>query len=150
MIVPDANLLLYSVDSTSPFNSRATEWWAGCLSGSVPVGLCQPVLLAFLRISTNRRAFKEPLPLETAGDLVAEWTAHPVTRLLLPGEDHVRHVVELLAATGSAGGDLVTDAQIAALARAHRGEVHTADHDFRRFPGVTCHYPLAPTGKATA
>lgn len=144
MIVPDANLLLYSVDSTSPFHAPAAKWWTDCLSGSVPVGLCQPVLFAFLRVSTNRRVFREPLSLDTAGDLVNEWIAHPVTRLLLPGEDHVRHVVDLLAEAGSAGGDLVTDAQIAALARTHRGEIHTADHDFRRFPGVTCHYPLTP------
>jgi len=124
VIVPDANLLLYSVDSTSPFHAPAAKWWTDCLSGSVPVGLCQPVLFAFLRVSTNRRVFREPLSLDTAGDLVNEWIAHPVTRLLLPGEDHV------------------TDAQIAALARTHRGEIHTADHDFRRFSGVTCHYPL--------
>ena len=143
MIVPDANLLLYSVDSASPFHGPAAKWWADCLSGSVPIGLCQPVLLAFLRVSTNRRIFREPLSLKAAGDLVGEWTAHPVTRLLLPGEDHVRQVVELLAEAGSAGGDLVTDAQIAALARSHRGEVHTADHDFRRFRGVPCRYPLA-------
>lgn len=143
MIVPDANLLLHAVDSASPFHARAARWWTDCLSGAVPVGLCQPVLLAFLRVSTNRRAFREPLTLEAACDLVTEWTAHPVTRLLLPGEDHVRQVVDLLAEAGSAGGDLVTDAQIAALARAHRGEVHTADHDFRRFEGVTCRYPLA-------
>ena len=143
MIVPDANLLLYAVDRLGPFHARAAKWWTECLSGAVPVGLCQPVLLAFLRASTNRRVFREPLSLETAGELVTEWTAHPVTRLLLPGEDHVGQVVDLLAEAGSAGGDLVTDAQIAALARAHRGEVHTADHDFRRFEGVTCRYPLA-------
>ncbi len=144
MIVPDANLLLYSVDSASPFNEAAARWWASCLGGTVSVGLCQPVLFAFLRIGTNRRAFREPLSLEVAADLVAEWIAHPVTRLLLPGEDHVRQVVELLAAAGTSAGDLVTDAQIAALAIVHRAEVHTADHDFRRFPGLSCHYPLAP------
>ena len=144
MIVPDANLLLYSVDSASPFHEAAAQWWAGCLSGKVPVGLCQPVLFAFLRITTNRRVFREPLPLKVAADLTAEWTAHPVTRLLLPGEDHVSKVVELLTAAGASGGNLVTDAQIAALALAHRAEVHTADHDFRRFPGLPCHYPLAP------
>ena len=144
MIVPDANLLLYSVDSASPFHEAAAQWWAGCLAGQVPVGLCQPVLFAFLRISTNRRVFQEPLPLEVAGDLVAEWTSHPATRLLLPGEDHVRKVVELLTAAGASGGNLVTDAQIAALALAHRAKVHTADHDFRQFPGLSCHYPLPP------
>jgi len=41
-----------------------------------------------------------------------------------------------------AGGNLVTDAQIAAIALAHQGEVHTADHDFRRFSGLTCRFPL--------
>lgn len=142
MIVPDANLLLYAVDATSPFHRPAAKWWMDCLNGSVPVGLCHPVLFAFLRISTNRRIFREPLSLEAARKLVEEWTAHPVTRVLLPGEDHVRHVLDLLASAGSAG-NLVTDAQIAALARSHRGEVHTADDDFRRFRGITCHYPLA-------
>ncbi len=144
MIVPDANLLLYSVDSASPFHAPAARWWAGCLGGTVPIGLCHPVLFAFLRVSTNRRIFREPLPLPVASELVAEWTAHPLTRMLLPGEDHVRHVMELLASAGTSGGDLVTDAQIAALARAHRAEVHTADHDFRRFAGIACRYPLAP------
>ena len=31
---------------------------------------------------------------------------------------------------------------IAALAIAHRAEVHTADRDFRRFPGSSCRLPL--------
>ena len=31
---------------------------------------------------------------------------------------------------------------IAALAIAHRAEVHAADHDFRRFPGSSCRFPL--------
>ena len=31
---------------------------------------------------------------------------------------------------------------IAALAITHRAEVHTADHDFRRFPGLSCRFPL--------
>jgi len=144
MIVPDANLLLYAVDADNPHHASAVEWWTSCLGGTVPVGLCHPVLFAFLRVSTSRRIFREPLPIGIASSMVAEWTAHPVTRLLLPGEDHVQQVLELLAAAGSAGGDLVTDAQIAALARTHRAEVHTADHDFRRFPGVSCRFPLAP------
>ena len=48
MIVPDANLLLYTVDSTSPFHNVAREWWTGCLNGAVPVGLCHPVVFAFV------------------------------------------------------------------------------------------------------
>ena len=55
---------------------------------------------------------------------------------------HTRHVPELLAAAGSAGGNPVADARIAALAIMHRAEVHTVDHDFRRFPGLSCRFPL--------
>jgi predicted nucleic acid-binding protein len=51
--------------------------------------------------------------------------------------------VELLQESGSAGGNLVTDAQIAALALAHNAQVHTADRDFLRFPTLDCRFPLS-------
>ena len=65
-----------------------------------------------------------------------------MTRVLYAGPRHVHNVLELLAAAGSHGGNLVTDAQIAELAIAHRAEVHTADRDFQRFPGLNCRFPL--------
>ena len=37
---------------------------------------------------------------------------------------------------------IVTDAQIAAIALAHRAVVNTADRDFLCFPGLACRYPL--------
>ena len=142
MIVPDANLLLYTVDSTSPFHNAAKAWWASCLDGAVPVGLCHPVVFAFARISTNRRAFAHPLSLARATGIIQSWSERQVTRVLYAGPRHVHNVLELLAAAGSHGGNLVTDAQIAELAIAHRAEVHTADRDFQRFPGLNCRFPL--------
>ena len=62
--------------------------------------------------------------------------------MLHPDTRHTRHALELLAAASSAGGNPVTDARTAALAIMHRAEVHTADHDFRRFPGSNCRFPL--------
>lgn len=143
MIVPDANLLLYATDETSPFFTTAHAWWTRCLSGSEPVGLCHAVLFAFLRISTNPRVFAAPLRLEQAAGIMDSWLQRRVTRVLLPDERHHERVLGLLTEAGSAAGNLVTDAQIAAIALAHRAEVHTADQDFRRFPGVRCHYPLS-------
>ena len=142
MIVPDANLLLYAVDSRSRFHEPARDWWRGCLDGTVPVGLCHAVVFAFVRISTNARVFENPLTLDAAARHVESWHERKVTRMLLPDRDHHVVVLELLRAAGAAGANLVTDAQIAAIARAHRGEVHTADQDFRRFPGVRCRFPL--------
>ena len=52
-MVPDANLLLYAIDSTSPFQAR--QWWTSCLNGAVPVGLCHPVVFAFVRGATSDR-----------------------------------------------------------------------------------------------
>ena len=142
MIVPDTNLLLYAVDSTSSFHDAARQWWTDCLNGKVAVGLCHPVVFGFIRIGTHHRAFERPLSLGQAARIVRSWHDRRVTRLLHPGMRHTLQVLDLLRAAGSAGGNLVTDAQIAAIAIEHRAEVHTADQDFRRFPGLRCRFPL--------
>jgi hypothetical protein len=50
--------------------------------------------------------------------------------------------MKLLSEAKSAGGNLVTDAQVAAIAIAHGGTVHTADRDFMRFRRLSKYYPL--------
>ena len=142
MIIPDANLLLYACDSTSPFHASARKWWTECLSGSEPVGLGHAVLFAFLRISTSARVYEHPLTLEEASSHIQSWLKREVVLVLLPEEDHVTRAIGLLQTAGSAGGNLVTDAQIAALAISYKAEVHTADRDFLRFPGLVCKFPL--------
>jgi len=148
VIVPDANLLLYAYDSESPFFEPARSWWEQCLNGTIPVGLCHPVVFAFVRISTNPRVYANPLSLERAARHVETWFARGVTRTLLPDQDHHVAVLRLLRVAGAAGGNLVTDAEIAAIALANRGEVHTADQDFRRFPALRCRFPLEEQGAA--
>ena len=142
MIVPDANLLLYAYDKTSPFHAKAKHWWEQCLSGAEPVGLTHPVVFAFLRIATNARAFVAPLTLSEADVIVRDWLGAPPVQVLLPAPDHLQRTLHLLAQAASAGGNLVTDAQIAALAEACRATIHTADGDFRRFKSVRAYYPL--------
>lgn len=137
MIVPDANLLLYAYDTASPFHNRARQWWVECPNGSQPVVLTHPLISVFPRISTNPRVFRNPLSLQIAG-----WYSRRVVRTLLPESDHHSTVLSLLRDAGSAGGNLVTDAQVAAIALAHKAEVHTANHDFRRFPDLRCRFPL--------
>jgi uncharacterized protein len=142
VIVPDANLLLYAYDSDSPFHERAKAWWQECLSGQETVGLTHPTLFAFLRISTHAKIYTTPMTLAEAVAHVRSWLARRVSQLLEPPSDHVEIVIELLAAAGGTAGNLVTDAQIAALAQSYRAVVHTADRDFLRFPDVHCHFPL--------
>ncbi len=141
MIVPDANLLLYAYDSDSPFHAGAAGWWAALLSGVEPVGLCPVVVFAFLRLSTHGRVFEHPMTASEAGEHVASWLARPNVRLLVAGPGHVESVCRLLAKAATAG-NLVTDAQIAALALEFNATVHSADTDFARLAGVVWRNPL--------
>lgn len=142
MIVPDANLILYAHDSTSPFNAPAARWWSTCLSGAEPVGLTYPVLFAFVRISTNARVYASPMSLAESSECVTRWLNRRITRVLVPTQQHYIEALGLLKSSNSIGGNLVTDAQIAAIALAHKASVHTADRDFQRFPKLRCVYPL--------
>lgn len=142
MIVPDSNLILYAYNTDSPKHDAAKEWWRKLISGNEAVGLVHPVVFSFLRVSTSPRAFTKPLSLARSSELVLSWFNRKLVRLLTESPNHVSDVVKLLTAAGSTGGNLVVDAQIAALALAHKATVHTADHDFARFKGLNCHFPL--------
>jgi predicted nucleic acid-binding protein len=76
-----------------------------------------------------------------ASQRVASWLARPNVRLLVAGPGHVESVCRLLAKAGTAG-NLLTDAQIAALALEYGATVHTADTDFARLTGVSWENPL--------
>lgn len=142
MIVPDANLLLYAYDGDSPFHERAKSWWQACLSGQEAVGLTHPTLFAFFRISTNAKIYTNPMTLAEAAGHLRSWLERRVSQVLAAPTNHTEQVITLLEAAGGTAGNLVTDAQIAALAQSYRAVVHTADRDFLRFPGVRCHFPL--------
>jgi len=142
MIVPDANLLLYAYDSSSPFHDRSRMWWETCLSGSETIGLVHPVIFAFVRIGTSTRAFERPLTLEQVSKHVAAWLESGNNRVLQPDHDHITRVLDLLHGIQAASPNLVTDAQVAAIAIAHKATVHTADRDFMRFKGLECVFPL--------
>jgi toxin-antitoxin system PIN domain toxin len=147
VIIPDINLLLYAYDASSPFHPKAAGWWQDCLSGTEPVGLLHVVTFGFVRIATNARAFANPMtPTEAAGH-VRSWLEQPPVQVLAPGPDHVRDTLELLEKLGTAG-NLVSDAQMAALALDHDAVLHTADTDFVRFPGLRWFNPITATGSA--
>jgi len=148
VIIPDINLLLYAYDSNSPFHAHAAGWWQGCLSATEPVGLLHVVVFGFVRITTNARAFQHPMtPSEAAGH-VRSWLEQPPVQVLDPGPDHLRHTLKLLETLGTAG-NLVSDAQMAALAIDHDAVLHTADADFVRFQGLRWFNPITGTGSAS-
>jgi toxin-antitoxin system PIN domain toxin len=141
MIVPDVNLLLYAVMSNSLRHDRARTWWMGALNGTERVGLAEPALFGFLRLSTNRRVFVRALPADEAIELVESWLAQPQVEVLRSGTRHLGIVLGLLRELGTAA-DLTTDAQLAALAIENQADLYSADKDFARFPGLRWVNPL--------
>ncbi len=141
MILVDANILLYAEDSLGVRHEQARTWWDARLSGEDIVCLCWTVLSAFVRISTNPRVFERPLSLEQAIDRVQSWMDQPCVRIVRPTERHWDVFREKLT-EGQAGGNLVTDAHLAALAIEHGCLLASTDADFSRFTGIKWINPL--------
>jgi uncharacterized protein len=142
MILPDVNVLLYSINSAAPQQALAqaalTQAWT-----EDSLGLPWVVLLGFLRLSTRSGILPRPLHVEQALDVVHQWLDHPFTQVLHPGNNHAAFLARLLVGAGQ-GGPLVTDAHIAALAMEHHATVLTFDRDFDRFAGVRVRRLVSP------
>lgn len=138
----DANILLYAVDATSPYNDRAAEWLEAALNGSRRVALPWQTIGAFLRISTHPRVSTSPLPADVAWAYVDAWLGARPTWIPPTGPATASILGQLLAST-PVTGNLITDAQLAALALEHGLTVITADTDFARFDRVRWENPVA-------
>lgn len=141
MILPDVNLLIYAINRTSPFHEAAREWWDGAVSAGT-VALCWPTVVGFLRLSTNRRVLVNPLSVEKATGIVDSWLSRSDVRLLVPTAAHWRILAKLMR-TIQIGGNLATDAHIAAYAIEHGCTLCSNDADFGRFPGLRWKNPVA-------
>jgi toxin-antitoxin system PIN domain toxin len=143
----DANVLLFAVDEASPFHTRATRWLTDRLNGPGRVGLPWQSLGAFLRISTHPRATEHPLLPEEAWAHVEDWLGSGAAWIPLPTERHAE-VLGSLVLTYRLRGNLIADAQLAALAIEHGLAVCSADTDFARFGEIRWENPVAPTRTA--
>ena len=138
----DANLLLFAVDHSSPFHARAEDWLTSQLNGQRRVGLPWQSLGAFLRISTNPRAAERPLSPDEAWSYVESWLAPETVWVPQPTERHAEVLGTLIRAY-QLRGNLVSDAQLAALAVEHGLTVCSADTDFALFSEIRWQNPLA-------
>ena len=141
MIIPDANLLIFSHDQLSPYHAKAKAWWIHVLAGNVPVGIPWVVLLAFTRLMTHPQICQNPLSVEQAEEIVLGWLAFPHVRVLQLSERAPGRFFDLLKQAGS-GGNLSTDAVIALHAMEHSAAIYSHDRDFDRFAGIRRINPL--------
>ena len=142
MILVDANLLIYAVDSDAPHHDRARRWLEDTLSSGEHVGLAWVATLAFLRVTTRAGLLVRPLDPDDALAYVDSWLELPNVEAVGPGPNHWPVMRNLLKTTGTLG-NLTSDAHLAALAIERGAALYSTDHDFARFPGLEHVNPLA-------
>ncbi len=136
MIIFDLNVLLYAVDSLSVRHEEAKSILERTLNDRKErVGLPWAVHLGFLRLVTSPKVFPRPLSVNDACSWLDHLRGNPSVVALNPGTAHAGILRHLLLVAGT-GGNLTTDAHIAALALEHDAVVATGDRDFQRFPGL--------------
>ena len=140
-MIVDASVLLYAVDTRSPFHERARDWLETSLNEPARTGLPWASLLAFQRIATHPRASVTPLSPSQAWSFVADWLEADATWVPVPGERHAEIIADLIVG-GDLRGNLVTDAHLAALAIEHGVGICSTDSDFARFPQITWVNPI--------
>jgi len=143
MILVDANILLYAYDKSAGSHDQARNWLERTFSNDEPLALCWQSITAFLRISTNPRAYAAPFSVREATRIVSEWLDHPAAVVLAPTSRHWRIFHELME-EGQACGSLVMDAHLAALSIEHGAILCTTDRDFSRFKGLQTFNPISP------
>ncbi|MBM4319726.1 MAG: type II toxin-antitoxin system VapC family toxin [Deltaproteobacteria bacterium] len=136
MIAVDTNVLVYAHRTETNRHDCARQWLTSLAEGLIPWGLPVFCLGEFVRVVTHRRVFDPPSSVDQAMQAVRALLQSPSLRLLNPGPEYPLHFEEAVR-EGRAVGNLVFDAQIAAICREHGVEtLLTDDHDFSRFPAL--------------
>lgn len=138
----DVNILLYAHKEELPQHETCAAWLEQVVAGERPFAVTDFVLSGFLRIATNARLFEPPSTFEVALAFTDALKEQPNCLVLAPGARHWSIFTDLCRRT-QATGNLVPDAYLAALAIETGSELVSADRDFKRFPGLRWHNPLA-------
>ena len=88
MKIVDLNVLLYVVNENASHHKALLSWWESAVNGDESVGLPWVVLLGFLRITTNKRIFPNPLKPDTDIDKINARLSLDTTCLVREKEEH--------------------------------------------------------------
>jgi toxin-antitoxin system PIN domain toxin len=135
MWLPDVNVLVYAGQAQSAHHAQARARVEAVLGSGEAVGFTWVALIGFLRLSTQRRFFPVPMPVDLALRTIDAWVSHPSASVLHPGPRHAALLSGLLTGAGTAG-NLTTDAHLAAIAIEHGATLASFDSDFFRFAGL--------------
>ncbi|HEY3759550.1 MAG TPA: type II toxin-antitoxin system VapC family toxin [Solirubrobacteraceae bacterium] len=128
----DVNVVLAAHRDDHPHFEPARAWLEEALIARFPFSVTDLVAGAFLRLATNSRIFSTPTPMVEAFAYLRALRSQPAHVLLGPGPAHLE-LLEGICRDADVTGDLVPDAQLAAIAIEHACELVSFDRDFARF-----------------
>jgi toxin-antitoxin system PIN domain toxin len=143
VFVVDTNILLFAVNTDSADHERARALVEEWRAGERPWFLTWGIVYEFLRVSTHRSVFPEPLDLAASREWIELVLASPVAGVLVETERHADVLGEVADLHPRAAGNLVHDLHTATLMREHGvTEIRTADTDFHQFRFLRVVNPL--------
>ena len=133
MIAVDTNVLIYAHRVESEWHetaaARLVELGEGVQRWALPV-FC---VTEFMRVVTHRRVFNPPSTVAQAAEFIEAVTASPSCEVVQPGAEFLQWLLAT-AREADSHGNLMFDAQIAAVCREHGIDgILTNDSDFERF-----------------
>jgi hypothetical protein len=133
VIAVDTNILVYADCEESSLHAAALQAVRRLAEGDEAWAIPVFCIGEFLRVVSHDRLFDPPTPVMEAVDAVDSLLASPSSRLLTPGDRYLPLLRNLIAES-HVRGNLVYDAQIAAVCLEHGATVLlTEDRDFARF-----------------
>lgn len=143
MFVVDTNILLYAVNPDASDHARAKDLLEGWRAGDTSWFLTWGIVYEFLRVSTQRNVFPDPLDLPTARAWMGSVMECRSCGVLVETERHAELLGELADRHRRVAGNLLHDFHTAVLMREHGiAEIRTADTDFHQFPFLRVVNPL--------
>ena len=133
MIAVDTNILIYAHRGETDLHDTAASQIIALAEGAERWALPVFCVTEFLRVATHRRVFNPPSTLAQAVAFIDGIIAAPNCELVLPGPEYLDRLF-VAARHADAHGNLIFDAQIAALCLEHGiDNILTNDRDFGRF-----------------
>ncbi len=142
--MPDVNVLIYAFRSDSADHLKYKDWLTATVNGPAAYGIAPQVLSSVIRICTHPKIYTQPSGVQQTLAFCNVLLESPNSTVIVPQERHWS-IFQALCLNSKAGGNLVQDAWLAALAIESGCEWITTDGDFARFRGLTWRSPLKPT-----
>lgn len=135
MIVLDVNVLLAAFRADHAHHVPTRSWLTATLEAGTGILVPDFVWVGFLRLVTNAHIFEVPSTPAEAFEFVDTVCGGP-SYAGIPGLAEGVSVFREVVLGSDAWGNLIPDAYLASIARAHAVPVASFDRDFRRFEGL--------------